>query len=110
MITFGGSNLSGFASQLLEAGSQLAADLTTSLTLSVGRHDDGTISWVPPVAAVDTVPFNSMTESVFSSYANFRYYAEMLNAGMLPPAVAIALMTFREVRGDCTVELLFMQT
>lgn len=109
MLTFGGSNQSVFASQLLEAGSQLAADLTTSLTLSVGRHGDGTISWVPPVAAVGTVPFNSMTESVFSSYANFRYYAEMLNAGILPPAVAVALMTFREVRGDCSLELRLMQ-
>ena len=77
---------------------QLAADIAASLNASVGRNANGSITWVPPVAALDTIPFNSMAESVYSSYANFRYFAEMLNAGILPDAVAVALMEFREVR------------
>lgn len=87
-----------FADQLLLAGAQLTADVGASLDLSVGLNH-GNVSWVPPIAQLGTVPFNSMTQSVYSSYANFRYYAEMLNAGVLPDEVAIALMEFREVGG-----------
>ena len=94
----GGGKYAAFASALTNAGTALAADIAASLALAVGRSPNGSINWVPPVAALGSEPFESMTESVYASYTNFRYFAEILSAGVLASDVAVALMDFREVR------------
>lgn len=40
-----------------------------------------------------------MTSGTVASYSNFRYYAEMLSAGLMDSETATALMDFRENHG-----------
>jgi len=73
------------------------ADLEASLALSVTFDPaTGRPLFIPPIAAAAFQPFASMIESTLAEYSNFRYYAELLGADFLSPAMSIALQEFRE--------------
>jgi hypothetical protein len=44
-------------------------------------------------------PFGRMTEDRFASYTNYRYWLEMLSAGMLPPEMRDAIIAYRTSHG-----------
>lgn len=93
------SSYGALGGMLLEEAAAYHADITRAMNASVVRDAaSGAITFVPPVVApaAQQQPYAAMTESYFSSYTNFRYYAEQLAAGALLPDVAEALATFRE--------------
>lgn len=83
-------------------------DIDASIRLATvplsGNGTNGSSSnisyWIPPVASVNSTPFESMTESILASYTNFRYWAELLNADIFMPnrTTAVQIMNFRENR------------
>ena len=81
---------------LLAEAERYRADLLASLALSVTFAGDGTPLFIPPIAAPAYHPFASMIESTVAMYSNFRYFAELLGADVLPPAMSAALQDFRE--------------
>ena len=56
--------------------------------------------FIPPFVNETSAPFlpvfRSMVESDVASYANFRYFAEMLSSGFLNASASTALARFRE--------------
>ena len=54
--------------------------------------------FLAPVAGLE-VPFGRMTESQLSSYTNYRYWPEMLSAGMLTPEMRDAIVAYRATHG-----------
>jgi hypothetical protein len=72
------------------------ADIEASLALSVTTNADGSPFFIPPIAALGMKPFVTMIESTLAEYSNFRYYAELLGADFLSPALSNALQDFRE--------------
>jgi hypothetical protein len=81
---------------LAEAG-RFRDDLEASLALSATFDPaTGAPLFIPPLALPAYPPFKSMIESTVAMYSNFRYYAELLGADFLSPAMSIALQEFRE--------------
>ena len=90
------------AAQLLSEAAVFKSDISTSLEEASVRLTNGTLYFVPAAAAPKgTKPpaYVDMTYDVLSSYSNFRYYSEMLAAGMMDDEHAVALMDFRESSG-----------
>jgi hypothetical protein len=54
--------------------------------------------FLPPAVGVAR-PFQSMTESRFASYTNYRYWLEMLSPGMLAPGLRNAIIAYRTTHG-----------
>lgn len=54
--------------------------------------------FLPPIVGMKK-PFGSMTEDEFASYTNYRYWPEMLSAGMLPPEMRDAIIKYRTSHG-----------
>jgi hypothetical protein len=61
-------------------------------------REDTTPPFVPPNAELEK-PFARMTEDRFASYTNYRYWLEMLSAGMLPPEMRDAIINYRTSHG-----------
>ena len=80
----------------LAEAARFRADIEASLALSVTTNADGSPYFIPPIATVGLKPFGSMIESTLAEYSNFRYYAELLGADFLSPALSSALQEFRE--------------
>jgi hypothetical protein len=57
-----------------------------------------TPSFMPPALGTEK-PFDRMTESRFASYTNYRYWPEMLSAGMLLPEIRDAIIAYRTSHG-----------
>ena len=55
-------------------------------------------AFLAPIAGLEA-PFGSMTEGRLASYTNYRYWPEMLSAGMLPAEMRDAIIAFRTTRG-----------
>lgn len=54
--------------------------------------------FLSPVAGWDQ-PFDRMTQDRFASYTNYRYWLEMLSAGLLPPEMRDAIIAYRLSHG-----------
>ena len=94
----GGNALAPLAAALAAEVPRFAADLAASLALSAVPLADG-LTWLPPLAAANSTPFARMTESTLASYTSFRYYAELVSAGVLADADVERVLAFREARG-----------
>jgi hypothetical protein len=89
-----------FGQTLLDDAAVFRQDLMNSFNLSVVRNaTTGLPYFVPPIAQLNAVPFSTMTQDTLSSYSNFRYYAELLGADILPEDLSVALQDFRENTG-----------
>lgn len=71
-------------------------DLDRALEASIVRNSTGHPIFIPPFAAINFTPFNSMVQSTISSYSNFRYWSEMLSSDYLNSSTAFVLAEFRE--------------
>ena len=98
LADFGGAAYAALAAALAAEAPRFAADLARSVALSAVTLPDGLV-FHPPVAASGATPFKSMTESILSSYTNFRYYAESVSAGVLSEQAVGEIMGFRAARG-----------
>lgn len=83
------------AKQVAAEASELRTDVLAALERSF-QHT--TPPFLPPVAG-KMKPFGNMTESEFASYTNYRYWPEMLSAGLLPPAMDEAILSYRRTHG-----------
>lgn len=54
--------------------------------------------FLPPVAGFDK-PFPTMTADTFASYTNYRYWLEMISAGLLDDELTDMIITYRTARG-----------
>lgn len=88
--------LAAQAPTLLAEAARFRSDIEASLALSVTRSPDGSPFFIPPFAVLGMQPFTSMIDGVLAEYSNFRYYAELLGADFLSPAMSAALQEFRE--------------
>ena len=102
-----------FAKILLKESASFKKDLDVALAASLVKDAHGLPFFVPPFAATNFTPYESMTQSgalhskctgcaAFgggASYANFRYFSEMLSAQFMGDAVDHALNNFRESHG-----------
>ncbi len=77
-------------------------DLLTSIEAASVETDDGV--YVPP-GPTQTEPIERMTQDRHASYCNYRYFAEMVSAGVLPQRVMRQILDWRAVHGG---ELLAM--
>ncbi len=77
-----------------------AAAFQKDVTAALGRayRTEGGQPFLPPVAGLEK-PFERMTESEFASYTNYRYWPEMLSAGLLTPALVDAVIGYRATHG-----------
>jgi hypothetical protein len=71
-------------------------------------QQSATSPFLPPIVGMKK-PFGSMTEDEFASYTNYRYWPEVLSAGMLPPDMRDAIIAYRtshrgEVAGTTRLE------
>jgi len=71
-------------------------DILTALD-RVFRRDTAP-PFLPPVAG-EGWPFTRMTEDIFASYTNYRYWLEMLSAGLLPREMADSIIDYRVSHG-----------
>lgn len=86
-----------------ERGRELCAESDmhrSDVDISVGRSviRDAEPPFVPPVAGFDR-PFDTMTQDAFASYTNYRYWVEMLSAGVLRPEWHDAILDYRRAHG-----------
>lgn len=72
--------------------SDVLAALNRSLLANAGAP------FLPPIAGMQK-PFAQMTEARLSNYTNYRYWPEMLSAGMLAPNMRDAIISFRTSHG-----------
>jgi hypothetical protein len=86
-----------FGAVLTAEAARFTADIEASLALTI-TFDNVTDApyFIPPIARVGFAPWASMIESTVSEYSNFRYYAELLGADVLSPAIRDAVQDFRE--------------
>jgi len=77
-------------------------DLLDSIEAASVETEDGV--YVPP-GPTQTEPIERMTQSRHASYCNYRYFAEMVSAGMLPQRVVRRVLDWRRDHGG---ELLAM--
>lgn len=78
-----------------EAAAYLA-DIQSSIEKSLHRDLDP--PYLPPVAGM-TQRYETLTESTPSSYANYRFYPELLSSGLLTPAHTESVLHYRLTRG-----------
>jgi hypothetical protein len=62
------------------------------------RRADTSPPFIPPIAGMDRV-FVRMTENTLASYTNYRYWLEMLSAGVLPPEMRDEIIEYRTTHG-----------
>jgi len=67
-------------------------------TLRREFQNSATPPFLPPIVGMKK-PFGNMTEGGFASYTNYRYWPEMLSAGMLPPEMRDAIIGYRTSHG-----------
>lgn len=84
-----------YAKQFAAEASELRTDVLAALDRSF-QHT--TPPFLPPVAG-DMKPFARMAESEFASYTNYRYWLEMLSAGLLTPSMNDAIISYRRTHG-----------
>jgi hypothetical protein len=94
----GGDTFASFAALLASEASLFAIDINASIALVTINLDDG-VFWIPPIASTALNPFNTMTESILSSYTNFRYLPESISSGMLSETLISGMLAFRDTRG-----------
>ncbi len=90
------------AAALEEGATQYRADLLASVHAAGVATDEGL--YVPP-GPTQRVPIERMTQDRHSSYCNYRYFAEMISAGVLPQRVVRRVLDWRATHGG---ELLAM--
>ena len=104
-----------FAKLLLTESSAFKKDLDVAVAASLAKDAQGLPFFVPPFASTNFTPYASMTQSGNihggctgsdcsgfgggASYANFRYFSEMLSAQFMGDEVDGALNKFRESHG-----------
>eukprot|EP01047_Picozoa_sp_COSAG01_P044377 COSAG01_NODE_4005_length_5440_cov_8.384947_2_plen_1194_part_00 len=106
-----------FAQRLLTTSVAFKQDLDRAVVASLVNDSLGLPFFVPPFAATNFTPYTSMTQSGGAlldpdcktcldpgfgggaSYANFRYFSEMLSAQFMGHVVDSALNNFRESHG-----------
>ena len=80
----------------------LSRALDAAVNASLVKNDTNQPYFLPPIAQVNAPPYTSMImrgaegTSGSSSYANFRYFAEMLSSGYFSDDIAHAISDFRE--------------
>lgn len=84
-----------FGAVLTSEAALFSDDFAASVAATITRLPDGSV-FVPPIAALAYAPFESMIESTVAEYSNFRYFAELLGAGILASDVSVGLQRFRE--------------
>lgn len=94
-----------FAATLGQEATAFKADLDAALSVSIVHSATGEPFFVPPYAAQNFTPYSSMVSASGDaqqqfgggpSYANFRYFSEMLQAQFMGEEVDTALNVFRE--------------
>ena len=91
-----------YARQLRAHAASLRASLDAATEASLVRTAAGAPYFLPPYAASNFTPYGSMVESTKpafaggSSYANFRYFSEMLSAQYFGDELDTAISDFRE--------------
>ena len=82
------------------AAATTAAPARASLaTCTVRDPSSGAPTFVPPYAHVNATAYDHMTESFEASYANFRFYSEVLLADVMPREVESLFLEFHNARG-----------
>jgi hypothetical protein len=71
-------------------------DLLDSIEAASVETEDGV--YVPP-GPTQTEPIEDMTQDRHASYCNYRYFAEMVSAGVLPQRVVRRILTWRAEHG-----------
>jgi len=61
-------------------------------------QNSATTPFLPPIVGMKK-SFGNMTEDEFASYTNYRYWPEMLSAGMLPPDMRDGIIAYRTSHG-----------
>jgi hypothetical protein len=85
-----------FGKRLLDDAASLRENLLSAMT-----HDfQSSLNppFLPPAAGLEK-PFDHMTENDLASYTNYRYWPEMLSAGILPARMEDAIIAYRTARG-----------
>lgn len=90
------------AEQIEAEGQAYRADLLASVQ-AVSVSADGA-TYVPP-GPTQTEPIERMTQDRHTSYCNYRYFAEMISAGVLPQRTVRQVLSWRHEHGG---ELLAM--
>lgn len=88
-----------FLQQLQTASSSLAKDLQRSVELCVINDTHGNPVFLPPYAHLHATPYQSMTESRESSYANFRFWSETILADVLPRSIENVFLSYHNEKG-----------
>lgn len=86
----------GEAAKYAAEAAAYRADIQSSIEQSLHRDLDP--PYLPPVAGM-TERYETLTESTPSSYANYRFYPELLSSGLLTPAQAESVLHYRLTRG-----------
>lgn len=84
------------AARYREEADAYRADIRRSLERSICRNQDP--PFVPAIAGRHE-PYRALTENTAASYANYRFYPELLSAGLLRPEEADAVLRCRWARG-----------
>lgn len=92
----GDAALGQFGENLLEEADSFQGVVLAAMCRAF--QNDATPPFLPPDAGTEK-PFENMTENEFATYTNYRYWPEMLSAGMLPPELQDAIITYRTARG-----------
>ena len=90
--------------QIKVAVASLEIALARATKTSLVNDADGKPYFIPPFVAADFPPYTSMINDEGpvqdygggSSYANFRYFSEMLSSGYFAEEIEVALSNFRE--------------
>ena len=97
------SHILGWFSEALPSRMEmLSSALDAAVNASLVKNDTNQPYFLPPLAQANATPYTSMImrgapgTSGSSSYANFRYYAEMLSSGYFSDDIAHAISEFRE--------------
>jgi hypothetical protein len=77
-----------------------AASLRENLLSAMNRDFQSSLNppFLPPAAGLEK-PFDHMTENDLASYTNYRYWPEMLSAGILPASMENAIIAYRTAHG-----------
>jgi hypothetical protein len=92
----GDAALGELGKSLLGKSATFRGDVLAALSRALRK--DTTPPFLSPTAEM-VKPFGRMTEDEFASYTNYRYWLEMLSAGMLPPEMRDAIIAYRTSHG-----------
>ncbi len=81
---------------LLEDAETFQGDVQTALRRALRKET--VPPFLPPIAGL-AEPFGRMTNDEIASYTNYRYWPEMLSAGMLTPDMRDAIIQYRTTHG-----------